>query len=217
MTILPGISINDSILDLDTSGTTDILRLAPDWSNPPSTEINYGREIIQFDDAKTSIRFLTSDLGLKVTMDFFNVSRIAQYAILNFFHSHKGRLNKFWLPVPITYFNLLGTINAGAASFYLSDYNLGSYTFGNVYQGYERLCIFMNDGSLITRKISSDIGAGEYSVLSVFDRTISSDNSILFGKLILCRFDTDEIDMSHESDSLCSCSLSFQELPKEYA
>ena len=38
----------------------------------------------------------------------------------------------------------------------------------------------------------------------------------LFGKLIYCRFDQDEIVMRHITTDISECELSFIELPKEY-
>lgn len=202
----------DSILDLSACGTTDIFGVLPDWSASPSLEMNYGREVIQFDEAVTAYRFLTNDLGWKTNAAYYNITREQEYAILSFFLAHKGRLNKFWLPVQSRYFQLGQDIANGAAFFYMHS----NESFQHVYRGYERLFIKLNNGDTITRKITASQGNQKYSVQSVFDRAIAMSDVALFGKLILCRFDDDELAFEYITPELSTLSIGFQELAKEY-
>ena len=39
----------------------------------------------------------------------------------------------------------------------------------------------------------------------------------LFGRMILCRFDQDEIELQHDTPDLSEADIAFRELPKEYA
>jgi hypothetical protein len=203
--------MSNSILDLVSSGTTTIFQLLPNWESSPEMEIPFGREVIQYDEAATVFRFLTSDLGWKVSADFFNVSKSVEFSLLDFFLQHKGKLNKFWLPVQFNYFKLKYNIAINSTSLFFND---DSFQF--VYQGYERLFMLLKSGDMITRKISENLGGGEYSVESAFDRAIAVSDVVLFGKIILCRFDQDELSLQYDTTDLSSCSLSFQELAKEY-
>lgn len=204
--------MNDSILDLAACGTTTIFRILPEWSREPGMEIQFGRDLIQYDEAMTQFRFLTSELGWKVTAEFFNISKAVEFSILDFFHQRKGKLNRFWLPAQSKYFVLDDVIPNFATTFFLPENN----TFQYVYRGYERFFMLLKNGDMLTRKISASHGSGEYSVTTAFDRVIAPEDISLFGKLLLVRFDQDEVSMQHDTTDLSSCSLTFQELGKEY-
>jgi len=204
--------MSNSVADLIACGTTEIFLALPDWTTPPTLDLSFGREVIQYDEAVTRFRYLTSDLEWKSGGVFSNFFKTEEYYILDFFFRHMGRLKKFWLPVQSQYFKLATNIGNGATVFTLDD-----DTFQYVYRGYERLYMLLSSGDMITRKISSSHGSGEYSVATAFDRAINKNNVVLFGKLALVRFDQDEIEMQHDTPEVSTCELSFKELPKEYA
>jgi hypothetical protein len=202
----------DSILDLESCGTSTIFNIRPEWSREPNMEIQFGRELIQYDAAMTQFRFLTSELGWKVTAEYFNIDKAVEYSLLDFFHQRKGKLSRFWLPAWAQYFTLAQDISPLATTFFLAEDN----SFQYVYRGYERFFMLLKNGHIITRKITASLGNGEYSVASAFDRAITPADISLFGKLLLVRFDQDEIAMQHDTTDLSTCTLTFQELAKEY-
>ena len=139
----------DSLLDLSIGGVTlDVLRIMPNWASQPESDFDFGREVIQYDEGATAFRHLTDDLGWRVSCDFTNGDKADEFALLSFFHSHKGRLNRFWLPVQWQYFTPGAKVTSGSTNFTLAPPN----SFLPVHQGYERLFILLQDGSFITRR-----------------------------------------------------------------
>lgn len=92
---------------------------------------------------------------------------------------------------------------------------LGGTTFSLVYQGHERIFMLLTTGDLITRQISSCNGTAA-TIVSPWDRAIAPHYVAMFGKLILCRFDQDELEMQYDTTEVSHCKLAFKELAKEY-
>lgn len=207
--------MSDSILDLSNCGTEDIFRLKPDWSSRPSMNLSqFGREIIQYDKAAMKYRPLTANIGIDITFNFFNVTKSDEYDLLNFFHLHKAMCNKFWLPVPWNYFGALGKdITIGDTDIEL----LNDMGFVNIFRGVERFYMILANGDFITRQLFYAVNPeGKiYGVFSPMAHDISKDDKITFGKLILCRFDQDDLTMSHDTTHLSKCSIKFKELGQE--
>ena len=55
------------------------------------------------------------------------------------------------------------------------------------------------------------------ALVTPLDRVVKTTDIELFGRLILCRFDQDELELKHDTPHRSECDLSFRELPKEYA
>ena len=93
--------MSDSLLDLTLpdGSTPPIFRILPDWASAPDAGIEFGRNVIQYDEGATSFRYLTSDLGWSVSCDYTNTTKADENALLKFFAQQQGRLGRFWLPV----------------------------------------------------------------------------------------------------------------------
>jgi hypothetical protein len=201
--------MSDSLLDLGI--TPYVLTAKPDWANLPSRSQDFGRDIIQYDAGISSLRNLTNDLSQRMEYGYSSMTKEEEYYLLNFFHSRKGRLQRFWLPVYFRDFELADAITS--ASYILKVKDNGAYV--NL-KYYERVFIELYDGSLLTRQILSSLDAETLVMLSEWDRDIAIADVAHFGKLLLCRFDQDEIEVNHVTDEIGTTALSFQELSKEY-
>jgi hypothetical protein len=199
--------MSDSLLDL---GTTPIFPSDPDWASQPAITESTGREVIQYGKGCAKYRILTHDINYSFTLNFFNISKLYEYTLIKFFHDRKGMLERFWIPFPASTFNLSADIAATTHCTIIDTY------FADVYQGYERIYIVNLAGDKISRKISSMSGRTQINVSSAFPATLISNIS-LFGRILLCRFDQDELSFTHEATDKSICSIKFCELSKEYS
>ena len=183
----------------------------PDWSSPPQSSFWRGNEVIQYGISKQSIRVLTSwYVGDRVSYNFLNLTKNDEFKILSFFYNHKGRLNKFWLPVRNSFY--MPNVDIANGSYYFECVNMSNVI------GYERVFFLLMNGDYITRQIMFySPSSGGYLVNTAFDIAIPVANVSYAGKFILCRFDQDELEFKHENDQVSSVNIAFKELPMEYA
>lgn len=199
----------DSIADLGDS--TDIFILKPDWTDLPKVSLSSGREVLQYNQARVSLRPLSTFTGRTIEYGFSVFDKEDEYYILNFYQTQRGRKKRFWVPLWHQEFQLAEAIVNGSYQFKINDSD-----FVDIVKYYERIYIYTAAGDLITRKVLSKIDDVTYIVQTAFDRNIALADVLFFGRIILCRFEQDEVEMQHETDSVSSCSIAFKELPKEY-
>jgi hypothetical protein len=202
--------MSDSLLNIGTPAL-DIFDIRPDWTTQPSMAESQGREIIQVGRGYAGYRNLTLDINYSVSDSFFNLTKQDEYDLLSFFCDKQGMLKRFWFPMDNQSFVLSSSISSGDTHFHVNDDG-----FADIYQGYERLYMVLKDGSRISRLISSKTSATIFNVSSAFDRNIALSEILFFGRLLLARFDQDELLLQHETDDKSSCSIKFKELAKEY-
>jgi len=201
--------MSDSLLDLTAGGLlpSTVFTIKPCWSTRPSVELpQSGREMMQYDRATMRYRKLTTNIGWKVTMGFSTISKAELFNILKFFETQKAMCSRFWLPVRWNYFTLYESIVSGS-----KDFKINEASFVDIVRGIERVFILLKNGDLITRQIVT-----AYTVFSAWDRNIAQTDIDIMGKLILCRFDQDEIEVQHITTDLSEIELTFQELGQEY-
>jgi len=202
--------------DLRSLGSvTDLFTIMPDWSNRPSDDFDFANEQIQYDLARTVTRVLSQRKPFTIDYKFTNLDKQREYELLDFFGRMLGRSGSFWLPYWFQNFELQSPISTGAGSLLVNDY---SYAVNGV-RDYFRFFIRLRNGDYITRKIVafSDLGGGiKRYYVHPFDRNITLSDVLFFGRLMLMRFDQDEIEMNHETPSVSSCSIKFRELVWEY-
>ena len=187
----------------------DIFNIGIDWAKQPKQTIEPYRTIIQYPGSGIYIRDITDEIQIKFSAEYTNLSKSAENQILSYFMSHKGRLNAFWTPVPKNYFTATANIGASDTTIQIKD-------ISPIWlRGYERMFIIGPDLTLYHAKITG-LTSTSMNIDAPLGVALKTNDILLFGKLIYCRFDQDEISMQYSSDSVSECELSFIELPKEY-
>ena len=200
--------MSDSITGLLPDITT-IYRLEGDWTEQitvePAPSLNFlaapggNEELLLFSS------YVPGVLKYKAT----SVNKGEEYDLIDFFCSRKGKLESFWVFGQRVSFSLVADALSGSDELEISP---NSFDF----QGYERIYIFLNDGSLIVRKI---ISASE-NVLTLdtpLDRDVTLENISIIGRLHLVRFNGDILNLSYSSSEVSSTTLEFIEVVGEYA
>ena len=187
----------------------DIFNLNDDWSSPPTQTLEPYRSIIQSSGTGQKIRNITDEIQIKFTSSYVNSSKADEYALIDYFNSHKGRLNAFWTPLSKNYFTSTQDIGSSDTTIHIKDVS------PIWLRGYERMCIITKQGDLYYSKIVS-ITSSLMTIAVALGTAIKTSDISLFGKLIYCRFDQDELQITHATSEISECQLSFVELPKEY-
>ncbi len=213
----------DSLYGL--SGVTDIFRAFPDWSSDPSQSNETGRQIIQHNLGKSSIRVMTDKIGASFIYGFTNMDKSEEGYVVGFFaYPAVGRRSTFWVPIYDRRFVPQNAFDGYAVRQDTDLLRIDVCGFDGCFRGDERLFILRNDGDLLTRKILSvdeQLGYEEIKIDTsvdneVWEEDIYAEEIDMAGILAYCRLDQDELEVSHETPFVSSCELTFKELAQEY-
>ena len=209
---------NDSIEDLSGSGTIEVLWIKPN-RHPfhPMRDWEHNVEVYQYGEGITRIHDISSHTAHIYKALWTQIKKSQEYELLAFFVSRVGRYKNFWLPQWQNVYRLYEDVQAWDDSVRV---HYGFFT--DTFQGYERFFMELKDGSKIVRHIVSVTNGGDdtetFHLERAMDRNISQDDILFFGKLVLTRFDQDEIEFEHHTSDSSDCNLmaSFLELTEEY-
>ena len=208
----------DSLLDLTSAGTTEILWLKPNWDIHPRRDWDHNDEVYQYGEGITRIYNISDNLAHIYKATWTQMDKAEEYTILDFFVSRKGKYENFWVP---HWKNLYKLYSAGTRwSTQLIVYH---GFFADTFQGYERIFFELKDGSHITRHVVSVINNGDgtetFNLETMLDRDIELTDVVYFGKIVLNRFDNDELEFKHHTSDFSDCDLmaSFIEVTQEYS
>jgi len=117
-------------------------------------------------------------------------------------------------------FNLEFTFQEGILSGASSMFVNRNYANLN-YQGDERIWFGMQNGDILTRKVSSltddeDNDRISLAVATSIDRNLTVSDPYIIGRLLLARFQEDSLIMDFETDKVVSIQVTFYELVNEY-
>ena len=204
----------DSLLDI---GSESIFPLEINWAKRPEYNLSLARVLMQFPGTASKVISYVDDVPERLTIGVSTFNKNDEYTLIDFFNSHKGCHGRFWIKVPQAEFTLKETALSGTTS--LSVYRNGAE---QQYQGYERIWILMSNGDVLTRHVLSitDDEANDRYLLaleSATDREINTSNHVLIGRLLLVRFDHDDLSMDYFTDSAEEVVLKVVELVKEYS
>jgi len=172
-------------------------------------------KFLQFTGTKGEMLRIIDGIGQVVEETFVFTSKKELLDFINFFEARKGTLHKFWLPVWTSTFKLKEKAYSGETSIYIEP-----CLFTQSYQGYERVWILLKDGSKIVRQVTDAKNLETKEELffdTALDRDISPDDIKLFGRFILVRFGTDELEFEHVAPNCVKATVKFHELVQEYS
>lgn len=201
----------------DDIADTEGLQLFPlpvNWADDPQNQIYSPRILVQYPGTVMGLYPLSSNAPFSVRAGFLTANRQEQYDLIDFFNRMRGKHGRFWLKHPKTAFTLKQDAIAGAA--FLSVENNDAL---DQYQGYERVYIERIDGSVIIRKIGIQIIANQHTLAftTPLIAGLSTNECRIIGRLLLVRFDKDELVMKLDSETVSEPVLTFKELINEYS
>jgi hypothetical protein len=203
--------------DLQEIGSFPVFPLYPNWATDPKTSLSFVRKIIEFRGTSSSLFSFLDDVPITFDAGFTMVNKEEEYNLLDFFNSRLGKNQRFWIQHPKAMFILKQSAGSGSTSL-----NCYWNAAESNYQGYERFYIMMKNGDIITRHIQSltyneitDIMQLDFNVS--LGRDVGLEDYWRIGRFILCRFDEDELSITHKTDLVSEANARFYELVKEYS
>ena len=202
--------------DLNDLGGASLFPFEPTWAIVPKTNPIMRRRVHAYRATVAEVQQVTSRVPLVVRTGYLIWTRQLLYDLTDFWISHKGRSNRFWLKSPRNEFTLMQTASFGAAALVVKS-NSAHYNI----QADERICIIMSNGDVLTHKITDVSDDPNLELLTItiansLDREIRTDNHVKLCRLLLVRFDKDQFDIPMYTDIMSEISLDFRELPAEY-
>ena len=201
----------------DMGGSTDVFTIRNDWDAQPTQGLDPFRTVIQAPGTGINLRNITDDVQISFTMHFCQKDKNDENTLLNFFNSHRGRANAFWFPIPRNYWTLNTDTDPGTPNFLVLD-----NTDPQWLHGWERMFVLLKNGDYIGRQIASIATPGGsglpnlMTVVTALDRVVKVQDVETFGRLLLCRFDQDELELKHVTTAQSEVDIAFKEWPKEY-
>lgn len=199
---------------LDTNPITAMWLWEPDWTEEVLLQGLLSKTLMQYGGSVGQLWIDNYEMPKRLKMKFFIDGKTEEKELLDFFETQLGRCGKFWVPTWLNQFTL--NANIGSADTIIT---VANHNFSNVYQGYERLFIYLSNGDIIVRKIAACVESGDNEILSIssaIGRDITASEILCFGLFILARFDNDKIDLEYVTSTYSKTTLQFYELIREY-
>ena len=206
--------MGNNLLNLN---SISLFPLTPNWAQNPTTDLRAMRRIIEFPGTGSTLQSLGEVPIFSMEMSFLLKNRTELNIFLDFMALHKGRLGRFWIRHPKSFFTLKTTTGAGAVVIYVERNE-----FDWIYQGYERFYFQLANGDIITRMITSVVEDVPNNRLELhfaggLDRTIAAGSKLILGRLLLVRFDNDEFTLKIKARDIMEADIRVVELIKEYS
>ena len=202
----------------DLLGNSNILLTKPNRLYDVNRDFEHHVQIYQYNEGVMRIHDISDHVTHKYKGIWTNINKSEEWDILQFFTGRKGRLRNFWLPLWQNEFKLYQDISIWDDTIVIHDC-FATDTF----QGYERIFFELSNGDIITRHVTAVTDNGDdtetLTIETMMTRAIATTDIVYFGRLILTRFDQDELLFDHYTPGVSDVDLSasFLEVTEEYA
>ena len=206
--------MSDDLQDL--GAITTLFRERPNWIEPVNTKLVFTKQLLNFPGASQTILGFTSDVPQRLSYNFLAPDKETEFNLITFWRARKARVEAFWAFGHRESFTLSQDALLNDAS--ITVLNNG---FLRAYRGYERIYIELKSGDILTRKIVAvaETGGGAELLLqlgTVLDRDIDIIDIRIIARLFFGRFDSDQLEMAGNTNTIDETTLEFFELVKEY-
>ncbi len=151
-----------------------------------------------------------------VSLSVTSGTREDVYGLINFFDSHSGRAEGFWLPSREANYRLSSDALAGEVSVTINSDRLLSNQVKR--RGYSHIALRCW-GNLYTGKVTAVTDNGDGTQTLALDSALDHDfpaDKVAVQLLLYVRFSADELKLKFKRDSWAEGSVGFIELPYEY-
>jgi hypothetical protein len=193
---------------------SDIFLPSPEWGVEPDVDFDYMRGELQYPGTKIELTAIGDRLPYTLKCNFRNLTKSAEYVLLTWWFSQRGRYEKFWLPMWKNSYSLYADITAGDTIIYINQCN-----FHLVDAGYEYLYILTKAGNYVIMMVDAVVNNGDYETVVLREgvsTSIRQSDIRYFSRLFLVRFDNDTLSMRYINDAASECTMTFRELVNEY-
>lgn len=202
----------DELYDLN---SIEIVDFMVNWKDNLSVKYNLQRTITNFASTGSDV-LLFSNLHIhEMSFSLILETKESIYNLLETFRNKQGMLNKFWAYGQKDEFQLAIDKETGVSEYlYIEDNGLNLNYYGN-----ERFYIKLNSGDILTRRIKAiEEYSGNTLKLTVMPiiREIKKEDICEFGRIFLCRFAKDVLELNYISENIAETKIELVEVLKEY-
>jgi len=199
----------------------EMLLIEPDWIEEIGSRIQGERRLIGYGSTVFELSSINTDAPINLELNYPIENYENKYDLIDFFNSRKGKVESFWYVHPARFFTLQS--NYTADDEYINCFRNYSHLWTQALSSQYDWGIYikMRNGDLITRKVTGitdvvDPSASYVYLDEVIPRNINQTNHYLIGKMLVGRFDNDELSLQMESNNQGIANLKLQENYREY-
>ena len=199
----------------------EMLLIEPDWIEEIGSRFQVERRLIGYSSTVFELSSINTDAPINLELNYPIQNHENKYDLIDFFNSRKGKVESFWYVHPARFFTLQS--NYTADDEYITCVRNYSHLWTQALPSQYDWGIYikMRNGDLITRKVTGITDgvtpSASYVYLDeVIPRDINQTNHYLIGKMLVGRFDNDELSLQMESNNQGVANLKLQENYREY-
>jgi len=199
----------------------EMLLIEPDWIEEIGSRFQVERRLLGYGYTAVELSSINTDAPINLELNYPIQNHENKYDLIDFFNSRKGKLESFWYVHPARFFTLQSDYTANDAYITCVRNYSHLWTQGLASQYDWGIYIKMRNGDLITRKVTgitdSAVPSASYVFLDeVITRDINRTNHYLIGKMLVGRFDHDDLNLQMESNTQGVANIKLQENYREY-
>ena len=203
--------------DYQDLGSTSIAPIVHNWAKNPESSFELVRWLHKYEGSAMLLETVTGLTPLKFNLEVFLNGHAELYEILDFWTGVYGRVGRFWIPHPKQFFTLKSNIDV-SSSLAVCEGDVAA----SLFSGHERVYMYLSNGDWWTRQVISATydnvdNETELTLNNTAGRLIEPADILLFGRMLLCRFDQDSLEMKIETDDKVNISFRLYELVQEYS
>lgn len=187
----------------------------PDWSGEMTMNYTPSFNLLQYNGSVSALWVNNYDAPRKMKYKYSHATKTEEKVLLDFFLARLGRHGCFWIPTWTTNFVVLNNIAASDTVL-----NMQNNAFHKAFKGYERIAFILTSGDIIVREISAaaevDSTQENITVTTAMDRVILTTEIDMCCLFLLVRFEKDNLQFNHETDSVSEVDFTVYELIGEY-
>ena len=199
----------------------EMLLTEPDWIEDIGSKFTVERRLLGYDYTVGVISSLNTDAPINMEVNFPLTNHEDIYNLLDFFNSRKAKTETFWFLHPARLFTLLDAYTASDSYIKCVRNYSHLWTQGLASQYDWGIYIKMRNGDLITRKVTGIVDNASPPASYVYldetiPRDINSTNHYIIGRILIGRFDQDDIVLRLEAKNQGRSNIRLQENYRSY-
>jgi hypothetical protein len=203
----------DELYDLN---SIEVLNFNINWKDNINIKYGLQRTITNFASTGSDVLLFSNLHSHEISFSLLIDSKEDIYSLLETFRNKQGMLKKFWAYGYKDELQLAIDKVVGVSEYLYIENNGLNLNF----HGHERFYIKLNNGDVLTRRIRA---IEEYSgntlkiTITPIAREIKKTDICEFGRIFLCRFAKDVIELNYLTENIIETKIELVEVLKEYA
>lgn len=195
----------------DLGSNTSLFDFVPDWVSSIDFNLDVIRHYVRFPGGYPYMRQKSEFTPAQWSAEYVMTNKADENEFLLYLSERQGNVQRFWAVYPRTIFHMKSDWES-------TDISCESNDFHFLHKGQERVFLVLNNGDLITRRVSSAVNDKISNTLTLVVAnapdagTVTPADVAIFGRLYLARFNMVSFACKARTDSNSSFNLDFLEV-----